>query len=69
MWVAHQTPAFAGYRDEVTELIGAGEPFGEVEDAIDDVGGLTLDEKAALWLLAFSHDQQRSARAQLSVVR
>lgn len=51
------------YRDEVTELVGGGEAFGEIEDAIDDLAGLSLDEKAALWLFAFSLDQQREARA------
>jgi hypothetical protein len=47
-------PAMAGYRDAVTELLEAGEPFGEVENAIDKVAELNEDEKAALWLLAFS---------------
>ena len=46
----------AGYRDEVTELIKTGEPFGSVEDAIDDLDDLTTDQKAALWGLAFSLD-------------
>jgi hypothetical protein len=63
-------PALAGYRDTVAERIEAGEPFGAVEDAIDEVADLTGDEKAALWLLAFSlrdpADQQRDARAHLS---
>ena len=59
--------ALAGYRDEVTGLVRAGEPFGEIEDAID-VAPLSLDEKAALWLFAFSLDQQRDARAQLELV-
>ena len=48
-------PAFVSYRDAVTELVEAGEPFGEVEEAIDGVADLDEDEKAALWLLAFSH--------------
>ena len=47
-------PPLASYRDAVTELIGAGEPFGDVEDAIDEVAELTQDQKAALWLFAFS---------------
>ena len=42
------------YRDAVTELLESGEKFGDVEDAIDDVPELTQDEKAALWLFAFS---------------
>jgi hypothetical protein len=30
-------PALASYRDVVTGLLGAGEPFGEVDDSIDRV--------------------------------
>jgi hypothetical protein len=44
----------ASYRDAVTELIQAGEPFGVVEAAINGISELTEDQKAALWLLAFS---------------
>ena len=44
----------ASYRDVVTELVRAGEPFGHVEQAIDEVADLTTDQKAALWLFAFS---------------
>jgi hypothetical protein len=62
-------PALAGYRDAVTEWIKAGEPFGRVEDAIDRVEDLNQDEKAALWLFAFSlrepAEQQLDARAHL----
>jgi hypothetical protein len=60
------------YRDAVTELMDAGESFGEIEDAIDDVVGLTLNQKAALWLFAFSlrdqEAQQLDARAHLAAV-
>jgi hypothetical protein len=63
----------AGYRDSVAEQIKAGEPFGTVEDAIDGAEDLTMDEKAALWLLAFSlrdpSDQQRDARAHLAALQ
>jgi len=69
---AHVRPAVASFRDKVTELIEAGEPFGHVEDAINAHLGLTEDQKAALWLFAFSlHDrseQQRQGRALLTVV-
>jgi hypothetical protein len=41
-------PTLVSYRDSVTGLIDAGEPFGAVEDA-----------KAALWLLAFSMCDRR----------
>jgi hypothetical protein len=59
----------ASYRDAVAEWIKAGEPFGDVEDAIDEVDDLSQDEKAALWLFAFSlrepAEQQLDARAHL----
>jgi hypothetical protein len=45
---------FVTYRDAVTDLMRAGEPFDEVEDVIDDLPGVTIEEKDALWLLAFS---------------
>ena len=44
----------ASYRDEVAELMQGGERFGYVEDVIDEVVDLTQDQKAALWLFAFS---------------
>jgi hypothetical protein len=54
-------------------LISAGEPFGDVERAIDGVVELTTDQKAALWLFAFSlrdqDEQQRDARAHLAAVQ
>jgi len=65
-------PALASYRDEVTELMDAGKPFGQVEDVIDGSVDLTEDAKAALWLLAFSlrerGDQLRDARAHLAAL-
>ena len=65
-------PAFALHRGTVTELIEAGEPFGEIEGAIDEAADLTIDEKAALWLIAFSRcdpaDQHRAV-ARLAVVQ
>jgi hypothetical protein len=66
-------PALARYRDAVAEQIKAGEPFGQVEDAIDAVAQLTTDEKAALWLFAFSlrdpAEQQLDARAHLAALQ
>jgi hypothetical protein len=63
-------PRLAGYRDSVTERVKAGEPFGAVEEVIDGAEGLTMDEKAALWLVAFSlrdpSEQQRDAHAHLA---
>ena len=61
------------YRDAVTELLDSGEKFGDVEDAIDDVAELTQDEKAALWLFAFSlrdqAEQQLDARAHIAALQ
>jgi hypothetical protein len=36
----------ASYRDKVAELIRGGEPFGDVEHAIDEVADLTAARKA-----------------------
>jgi hypothetical protein len=63
-------PALASYRDTVAERMNAGQAFGEVEDSIDRFSQLTMDEKAALWLYAFSlrdpAEQQLAARAHLA---
>jgi hypothetical protein len=65
-------PALARYRDAVASQMRAGEPFGHVEDAIDRVDDLNQEEKAALWLFAFSlrepAEQQSDARAHLYAV-
>ena len=62
----------ADYRDAVEQLIETGEEFGDVEDTIDELHWLTPDQKAALWLFAFSLrdrvEQQREARAHLAAV-
>jgi hypothetical protein len=63
----------AAYRTTVTELLRAGQAFGEIEDFIDHVEDLSADEKAALWLYAFSlrdaSEQQLEARAHLASVQ
>jgi hypothetical protein len=63
-------PSLSGYRDEVTELVAGGAPFGDIEDAIDEIAGLTSLQKAALWLFAFSlrdpSEQRLDARAHLA---
>jgi hypothetical protein len=63
--------ALAGYRDEVTDRMEAGQPFDEVENVID-LADVTEDQKAALWLLAFAmrdaREQQRDARGYLALV-
>ena len=67
-----QTQGLAGYRDRVTELVKAGVRFADVENAIDEARDLTMDQKAALWLLAFSlrdrDEQQRVAWAHVAAV-
>jgi hypothetical protein len=53
-------------------LVRAGQPFGDIEEAIDGATDVTMHEKAALWLFAFSlrdqADQQRDARAHLAAL-
>ena len=72
MSATQQGPALAGYRDEVTELMEAGKPFGDVEDTIDEIADLTNDQKAALWLFALTlrdrGKQQREAGVHLLAV-
>ena len=69
----HLMPALARYRDAVAERMNGGEPFGDVEDVIEAVNGLTLDQKAALWLFAFSLrdpvEQRLDASAHLFAVQ
>ena len=61
------------YVDAVAKLLESGEKFGDIEDAIDDVPELTQDEKAALWLFAFSlrdpAAQQLDARAHIAALQ
>ncbi len=67
-----QVPALTTYRAEVAWLMNQGESFGEVEKGIHEIPDLTEDEKAALWLFAFTMrdpaEQQRDARAHLQAV-
>ena len=69
---AHVRPSMAGYRDEITELVAGGAPFGDVENAIDGIADLTEEQKAALWLYAFSlrdpSEQQLEAGLRLVLV-
>ena len=66
-------PALSSYGDAVVDLMNGGKPFGDVEDIIEAVNGLTLDQKAALWLFAFSLrdpiEQRLDARAHLASVQ
>ena len=65
-------PALTRYRAEVAWLMEQGESFGGVEDGIERIPDLSQDQKAALWLFAFSLrspcDQQRGARGHLAAV-
>jgi hypothetical protein len=60
------------HQREVEAMVAAGTAFGLVEDVID-ASDLPLDEKAALWMLAWSavgpQAQEQAARAKLSLVR
>jgi hypothetical protein len=60
-----------GYHQDMIEgMMSASEPFGEVETFINESAALDQDEKAALWLLAWSlRDgwiQRREALSMLS---
>lgn len=60
------------HRQVVETMMDADEPFGEVETFIDEAVALDQDEKAALWLLAWSSRetlvQRREARAMLGAL-
>ncbi len=65
---------FDACQDEVEGMMRVGESFGSVEATIEDAK-ITEDERAALWLLAWSmrngitHPQDARARlARLSVI-
>ena len=72
MSVSYPRLVLVSDRDAVTKLIETGKPFGDVEDAINAAPELTEDQKAALWLLAFSmrdpREQRRDAWAHLALV-
>ena len=62
----------ASYRTVVSELVETGWQFGDVEDVIDEVAELSQDEKAALWLFAYSLQESSRAgarRAQIAVLQ
>jgi hypothetical protein len=67
------TSTLAIYRDAVAERMLQGEPFGTIEEAIDEVSGLSQDQKAALWLFAFSlrdsTEQRLAAQAHLAALQ
>jgi len=59
------------FQREVEGMMDAGEPFGDVEEVINKTA-LADDEKAALWLLAWSlrepRIQRRDAATTLALV-
>jgi hypothetical protein len=68
----HTGPTIGYHQDVVKGMMDASEPFGEVETFINEAAALDEDEKAALWLLAWSFQegwiQRREAQAMLSAV-
>jgi hypothetical protein len=66
----HTGPTLGYHQDVVKGMMDAREPFGEVETFINEAAALDQDEKAALWLLAWSFRdgwiQRRDALAMLS---
>jgi cytochrome c-type biogenesis protein CcmH/NrfG len=68
----HARPTLGYHRDVVNGMMDAGESFGDVEGFINEAAALDQDEKAALWLLAWSFRetgiQRREALAMLSAL-
>ena len=62
----HSSADLVDYQGVVEEMMDAGKPFGRVEDFIDQAAALDGNQKAALWLLAWSMRsspvQRREAR-------
>ena len=50
----HIRPTLGYHQDVVEGMMDASEPFGKVEGFINEAAGLDQDEKAALWLFAWS---------------
>jgi hypothetical protein len=55
-------PTLRHHQDVVEGMMDADETFGEVEDFINKAATLEEDEKAALWLLAWSLRERRAQR-------
>jgi len=68
----HVSPTLGYHQDVVEGMMNASEPFREVETFINAAAALDQDEKAALWLLAWSlRDawvQRREALAMLGAL-
>ena len=69
---SHRKAGAGSYRDKVTELIAQGATLGDVEAGLHARAELTKDQKAALWLFAFSlrdrAEQENDAEAHLTTV-
>ena len=69
---ADGSPSLDLHRQVVETMMDAEEPFAEVESFIDEAVALDPDQKAALWLLAWSSRerpvQRREALALLSAL-
>ena len=65
----HSSADPGDYQGVVEDMMDAGEPFRVVEDFIDQAPALDGNQKAALWLLAWSmrssREQRREAREML----
>ena len=68
----HARPTLGSHRDVINGMMDAGQSFGEVETFINEAAALDQDEKAALWLFAWSFRegwiQRREAQAMLSAL-
>ncbi len=68
----HTGPTLGYHQDVVEGMMDASEPFGKVETFINEAAALDQNEKAALWLLAWSLQdawaQRREAQGMLSAL-
>jgi hypothetical protein len=68
----HIRPTLGYHQDMIEGMMDASEPFGEVETFINEAAALDQNEKAALWLLAWSlrdtWTQRRDALAMVSAL-
>jgi hypothetical protein len=68
----HTRPTLGYHQDMIEGMMDASEPFGEVETFINEAAALDQNEKAALWLLAWSlrdtWTQRRDALAMVSAL-
>ena len=67
----HSSAELVDYQGVVEAMMDTGEPFSRVEDFIDQAPALDGNQKAALWLLAWSMRsnpvQRREAREMLGL--